>query len=89
MKQLLYVGEGRLKDGAQRHGHRQAQAFIRRSARGAMTSTGRRRTPILDGAETVVAAARVSMGSATRATFRYMKGRVMRTRKLQVGDVED
>ena len=47
-----------------------------------MTSTGRRGTPILDGAETVVAAARVAMGSATRAAFRYMKGRVMRAHEL-------
>ena len=35
-----------------------------------MTSTGRRGTPILDGAETAVAAARVAVSSATRSAFR-------------------
>ena len=37
-----------------------------------MTRTGRRGRPILDGAETAVAAARVAVSSAARSAFRYM-----------------
>ena len=46
-----------------------------------MTRTGRRGNPILDGAETSVAAARVAVSSAARPAFRYMKGQVMRSQQ--------
>ena len=46
-----------------------------------MTSTDRREIPVLDGAATAVAAARVAVTSADRGAFRYMKGQVMRSQQ--------
>ena len=46
-----------------------------------MTSTGRRGIPMLDGAETSVAAARVAVSSATRSAPHSMKGQVMRSQQ--------
>ena len=46
-----------------------------------MTNTGRRGTPILDGVDTSVAAARVAVSSATRSAPYSMKGQVMRSQQ--------
>ena len=44
-----------------------------------MTSTGRRGIPMLDGAETAVATARVDVVSATRSAPHSMKGQAKRS----------
>ena len=44
-----------------------------------MTRTGRRGIPMLDGAETAVAAARVAVTSVTRSSSHSMKGQAKRS----------
>ena len=62
----------------------------RRSREGSDDQDRQTRNPnALDGVETTASESRAAVSSATRAAFRYMKGRVMRARKLQVRDVED
>ena len=46
---------------------------------GAMTRTGKRRIPVFDCVETVVVAARVAVGSATRFASHLMKGQAKRS----------